>query len=286
MEYAIEMQGVTKRYHRFCLDGIDFQVPKGCVMGLIGENGAGKTTLIKAALGLIRTDAGEVRIEGKQMKEAELAVKEDLGVVFDNCSFPEELTVANIRKLMRGFYRKWDETEFDALTTSFGLPEDKKIKEFSKGMKMKLSIAVALSHHAKLLILDEATSGLDPVVRDEILDLLLDFMQDEEHSILFSSHITSDLEKVADYITFLKDGTIVFSKSKDDLIYNYGILKCRKKDLETMASSGFVAERENTFVHEVLLKNRQEFVKKYPEAVVDPATVEDIILFYVRGRML
>lgn len=286
MEYAIEMQGVTKRYHRFCLDGIDFQVPKGCVMGLIGENGAGKTTLIKAALGLIRTDAGEVRIEGKQMKEAELAVKEDLGVVFDNCSFPEELTVANIRKLMRGFYRKWDETEFDALTTSFGLPEDKKIKEFSKGMKMKLSIAVALSHHAKLLILDEATSGLDPVVRDEILDLFLDFMQDEEHSILFSSHITSDLEKIADYITFLKNGTIVFSKSRDDLISNYGILKCRKKDLETMDSSGFVAERENAFDDEVLLKNRQEFVKKYPEAVVDPASVEDIILFYVRGRML
>lgn len=286
MEYAIEMQGVTKQYHRFCLNHIDFRVPKGCVMGLIGENGAGKTTLIKSVLGLIHTDAGEIFIEGRKLSEDEVAVKEELGVVFDGCSFPEEMDIRGIRRIMPGLYRKWDMEQFDRLMERFGLPEDQHIKDYSRGMKMKLSIGVALSHHAKLLIMDEATSGLDPVIRDEILDLFLEFMQDEEHSMLISSHITSDLEKIADYITFLKNGEIIFSENKDDLLYRYGILKCGKKERETLDSSWFVAERENAFEEEILIKDRKEFIRRYPDCVVDPVSLEDIILFYVRGKLL
>ena len=286
MEYAIEMQGVTKQYHRFCLNHIDFQVPKGCVMGLIGENGAGKTTLIKSVLGLIHTDAGEIFIEGRKLSEDEVAVKEELGVVFDGCSFPEEMYIRGIRRIMPGLYRKWDMEQFDRLMERCGLPEDQHIKDYSRGMKMKLSIGVALSHHAKLLIMDEATSGLDPVIRDEILDLFLEFMQDEEHSMLISSHITSDLEKIADYITFLKNGEIIFSENKDDLLYLYGILKCGKKERETLDSSCFVAERENAFEEEILIKDRKEFIRRYPDCVVDPVSLEDIILFYVRGKLL
>ena len=286
MEYAIEMQGVTKQYHRFCLNHIDFRVPKGCVMGLIGENGAGKTTLIKSVLGLIHTDAGEIFIEGRKLSEDEVAVKEELGVVFDGCSFPEEMYIRGIRRIMPGLYRKWDMEQFDRLMERFGLPEDQHIKDYSRGMKMKLSIGVALSHHAKLLIMDEATSGLDPVIRDEILDLFLEFMQDEEHSMLISSHITSDLEKIADYITFLKNGEIIFSENKDDLLYLYGILKCGKKERETLDSSCFVAERENAFEEEILIKDRKEFIRRYPDCVVDPVSLEDIILFYVRGKLL
>ncbi len=286
MDYAIEMQDVTKRYHRFCLDSINLKIPRGCVMGLVGENGAGKTTLIRAILGLIRMDGGEVLIDGMHLEEDELRIKDELGVVFDGCSLPEELSVREIRKIMPKLYRKWDMEKFDSYIELFRLPEDKSIKEFSRGMKMKLSIAVAFSHNAKILIMDEATSGLDPVVRDEILDLFLEFMQDEEHTILLSSHITSDLEKIADYITFLREGKIVFSESKDDLIYSYGVLKCRKRDVAGMDTSYFVAERENAFEYEVLIRSRQEFSRKYPEAVVDPVSIEDIILFYVRGKLL
>lgn len=286
MEYAIDMRGVSKKYQGFALDHVDFKLPKGRVIGLIGENGAGKTTLIKAALGLVCADEGEIFLLGNRINEDVVEYKEEIGVVFDSNSFPEDFKIHNIRKIMSSIYNTWDDAEFDRLIQRFKLPTGKKIKEFSRGMKMKLNIAVALSHNAKLLILDEATGGLDPVVRDEILELFLEFMQDEEHAVLISSHITSDIEKIADSIAFIKNGRIVFCENKDDLKYEYGILKCRERDLDSLNKDCFVAERKNSFQHEVLIRNKSEFMKKYPDVVVDPASVEDIMLFYAKGELL
>jgi len=286
MEYAINMRGVSKQYYGFALDHIDFQVPKGCVVGLIGENGAGKTTLIKAALGLINIDEGDIRIQGRSMKDDEIGIKEEIGVVFDENSFPETLNLKTLHKIMPSIFRKWDAQRFEELAGRFGLPFDKKIKDFSKGMKMKLNIAAALSHDAKLLILDEATGGLDPVVRDEILDLFLEFMQEEDHSVLISSHITSDIEKIADYIAFIRNGKIVFFQNKDELLYQYGILKCSEKDLTNYDASYYVAERKGAFQCEVLINNKNEFVRKYPDSIVDPVTVEAVMLFYVKGELV
>ncbi len=280
----LEMRGIVKRYHRFTLGPLDFAVPKGAVVGLVGENGAGKTTLIKAALGLIRVDEGTVSFEGERVLDREVAVKERLGVVFEGSTFPEELKVPEIEKLMKQAYRNWDREQFDHYVGQFGLPEDKRVKEFSKGMRMKLSIAVALSHHAEFLMLDEATSGLDPVMRDELLDILLEFMQDENHSILISSHITGDLEKIADYIAFLRQGELVFYENKDELIYHHGILKISKKDLGQIDKADIVSVRENAYECECLIRNVGQFSRKYPQMTVDRASVEDIVLFYVRGE--
>lgn len=193
-------------------------------MGLIGENGAGKSTTINAILNLISKDGGEIKLFGKVMSDNNKDIKEDIGIVYDYMNFYETLTLKQISKIMEKAYKRWDNELYLNYLKKFKLPIDKEIKAFSKGMKMKASIAIALSHHPKLLILDEATSGLDPIVRDEILDIFLDFVQDEKHSILISSHITSDLEKIADYITFIRNGEVIFSKDKDDLIYNYAII--------------------------------------------------------------
>jgi len=286
MEFAIEMRNVTKQYHKFALDHIDFNVPKGCVVGLIGENGAGKTTLIKAILNLIKADSGEVLIQNRIMTEADCDIREEIGVVFDGTSFPEELKVRQLARVLSGIFRNWDEQKFHTYMETFHLPYDKKIKEFSRGMKMKLNIAAALSHHAKLLILDEATGGLDPVVRDDILDILLEFMQDEEHSILISSHIISDIEKIADHITFIREGKIIFTKDKDDLLYNYGILKCKESELGSFDPGHFLSVRRNAFHCEVLIDNRNGFIERYRDCIVDPASIEDIMLFYVKGDMV
>ena len=201
MTNAFMVSGLTKTYQDFVLDHVSFTVPSGSIVGLIGENGAGKSTTINAALGLIQKEDGAV---------SDGDVKEQIGVVFDGSNYPEILSPRKLNRVMKNIYRTWDEQAYLRLLKQFSLPADKKIKQFSKGMKMKLAISVAFSHHSRLLILDEATSGLDPVVRDDILDMLLDFVQDEEHSILVSSHITSDLEKIADYIVFIHEGKVVF----------------------------------------------------------------------------
>ncbi len=207
MNHALTISGLTKTYPDFVLDHVSFTVPSGSIVGLIGENGAGKSTTIHAAIGLIQKEADHAAILGKEELDAE--TREQIGVVFGGSNYPEILSPKKISRVMKHIYRSWDEPAYLRLLKQFSLPPDKPIRQFSKGMKMKLAITAALSHHSKLLILDEATSGLDPVIRDDILDMLLDFVQDEEHSILISSHITSDLEKVADYIVFIHEGKVV-----------------------------------------------------------------------------
>ena len=224
MDAILQVENLTKHYPDFTLDHVSFSVPKGTIMGLIGENGAGKSTTINAILDLIHKDDGTVTFWGQELSSAK-QLKEDIGVVFDGINFYETLTPAKVGKIARAAYSQWDNHLYQDYLKRFQLPLDKEFKQMSKGMKVKLCIAVALSHNPKLLILDEATSGLDPVMRDDILDVFLEFVQDENHSIMMSSHITTDLEKVADYITFIHQGKVIFNKKKDDLRYHYGIVR-------------------------------------------------------------
>lgn len=284
MGSALEIHELTKKYEDFTLDHISFQVPSGSIVGLIGENGAGKTSTINAVLGLIKKDSGEIEILGENADNLSSPVKEEIGVVFDGSNFSEELTPVKLNKVLRDVYSSWDQALFSKLLEQMEVPLFKKIKTFSKGMKMKLSIAVALAHHPRLLILDEATSGLDPVMRDDILDMFLDFVQDEEHSILVSSHITSDLEKVADYIVFIHKGKIIFAKSKDELLENYGIIKCGREQFEALDQEDQITYRRLDYEWQVLTADRNRAQKKYPKALVIPATIDEIMLLYVKGE--
>lgn len=282
MTDALTISGLKKSYPDFVLDGVSFSVPRGSIVGLIGENGAGKSTTISAALGLVQKEAGSASVLGKE--ELDNEAREQIGVVFDGNNFPENLSARKISHVMRDIYRSWNDRTFLELLKKFTVPADKPIKQFSKGMKMKLAIAVALSHDSELLILDEATSGLDPVVRDDILDLLLDFVQDEDHSILVSSHITSDLEKIADYIVFLHKGRVVFSKPKDELVEQYGILKCGAAQFEALDKADLIACRRMDYEWQALVADRDKIQKKYPKALVVPASIDEIMLLYVKGE--
>jgi ABC-2 type transport system ATP-binding protein len=277
----LKVENLSKNYVDFNLNNISFNLPKGSIMGLIGENGAGKTTTIKLILNLIRKNSGSIKIFDLDNITNEQKIKQDLGVVLDESYFHDNLKPKDIAIIMKNFYNKWDKKAFHHYLKKFKLPEDKIVKDYSKGMKMKLSIAVALSHNPKLLILDEPTGGLDPVVRNEILDIFLDFIQDEEKSILFSTHITYDLDKIADYITFIHDGSLVFSKSKDEILDNYGILKCNEKDFSKINKDNIINYRKSQFGYEVLIKNKQN-VKDYKGYVIDSVNLEDVMLFYIR----
>ena len=281
MNNSLTISELTKTYKDFVLDNVSFSVPTGSIVGLIGENGSGKSTVINAVLGLIQKDSGYVSLFGKN--ELDNASKEEIGVVFDGSIYPENLSPKKINQIMQNIYKSWDEQTYFELLNQFSIPLDKQIKMFSKGMKMKLAISVALSHQPKLLILDEATSGLDPVIRDDILDMLLDFMQNEEHSILISSHITSDLEKIADYIVFINEGQIVFFKSKDELMEQYGIVKCGAEQFSKFDESDIVTFRKMDYEWQVLVSNRNIIQKKYPNLLVVPATIDEIMLLYVKG---
>ena len=282
MNSALTVSGLTKTYQDFVLDRVSFSVPSGSIVGLIGENGAGKSTTINAALGLIQKEAGHVSILGREGLDS--GTKEEIGVVFDGSNYPEILSPRRLNAVMKNIYRSWDETAYFRLLKRFSLPPEKRIKQFSKGMKMKLAISVALSHHSKLLILDEATSGLDPVIRDDILDMLLDFVQDEDHSILVSSHITSDLEKIADYIVFIHEGRVVFSKPKDELTEQYGIIKCGAAQFDALEKTDVIAYRKMDYEWQVLVAGREKIQKKYPRAMVVPAAIDEIMLLYVKGE--
>lgn len=282
MENVIEVKNLNKNYTDFTLDNVSFSVPKGSIMGLIGANGAGKSTTIKLLLNLIKRNSGSVKIFGKDIIDNEQEIKEDIGVVFDESNFHDTLKAKNINSIMKSIYKNWDEKLFASYLKKFKLPLDKNIKSFSRGMKMKLSIAVSLSHKPKLLILDEATSGLDPIVRNEILDVFLDFIEDGEHSILLSSHITSDLEKIADYITLINNGKVILSQCKDDLIYNYGILKGSKQQLDYIDKTDFISIEKNSFGFQALCCDKKSITLKYPELLLDTATLEDIMMFFVR----
>ncbi len=282
MANAFMVSGLTKTYQDFVLDHVSFTVPSGSIVGLIGENGAGKSTTINAALGLIQKEDGVVSILNKEELDGD--IKEQIGVVFDGSNYPEILSPRKLNRVMKNIYRTWDEQIYFGLLKQFSLPSDKQIKQFSKGMKMKLAISVAFSHHSKMLILDEATSGLDPVVRDDILDMLLDFVQDEEHSILVSSHITSDLEKVADYIVFIHEGKVVFEKPKDELVEQYGIIKCGAAQFDALDKSDIIAYRKMDYEWQILVSDRERMKKKYPKTLVVRATIDEIMLLYVKGE--
>ncbi len=282
MNNALKISGLTKTYKDFMLDHVSFAVPCGSIVGLIGENGAGKSTTINAALGLIQKESGVVSILKRESLDQD--IKEQIGVVFDGSNYPEILSPRKLNRVMKNIYQSWDEQTYISLLQQFSLPPDKHIKQFSKGMKMKLAISAALSHHSKLLILDEATSGLDPVVRDDILDMLLDFVQDEEHSILVSSHITSDLEKIADYIVFIHAGKVIFSRPKDELIEQYGILKCGAAQFDALDRSDIIVYRKLDYEWQVLISDREKLQRKYPKALIVPATIDEIMLLYVKGE--
>ena len=281
MTNAFTVSGLTKTYQDFVLDQVSFSVPSGSIVGLIGENGAGKSTTINAALGLIQKEAGQVSVLGRERLDGD--TKEEIGVVFDGSNYPEILSPRKLNGVMKNIYRSWDETAYFRLLKQFSLPPDKPLKQFSKGMKMKLSILCALAHRPKLLILDEATTGLDPVVRDEILDLFLEFIQDEEHSIFFSSHITSDIQKIADFVILIHQGRIVFEEQKDDLVYHYGILKCGKERFATLSPDDYITYRDTKLSMECLVRDKETARRSYPDVIVDNASLEDIMLFYIKG---
>lgn len=277
-KYAIEIKDLVKTFDSFKLGPANLTVPKGTIVGYIGQNGAGKSTTIKLLLGLLRKDSGEIRLlENGNPNSVEL--KDKLGVVFDDCLLPEEMTLIDAEKFCSRVYSKWDKNKFYGFIGKFDLPQKKMIKNYSRGMRMKLSMAVALSHNAELLILDEATSGLDPIIRDDILDLLLDFMQDENHTILISSHILSDLEKVADYIAFIHDGKILFMETKDELKENYGICTLSPEEANNIDEGAIVGRRVHSFGQELLVKK-----SLVPDVItLQKPSIEDIMIYFVKG---
>lgn len=283
MQNILEIRDLGRSYVNFRLEHISLSIPGGTIMGLVGENGAGKSTTIRAALGLIRKDAGEVLYCGEPLTTDSTAMKEQIGVVFDSICFYPELTVEKAGKICRKTYRNWDEAYFRELLEQFSLDPKQKIKALSRGMSMKLSLVLAFAHRPKLLILDEPTSGLDPVVRDDLLDLFLDFVRDEEHAILISSHITSDLEKIADYVTFLHAGKLLLTKPKDELLWKYGVLRCGEEQFQKLDGSEVLAWQKKDYSYDVLVPDREELLRRYPEAVVDRATMDEILLLYVKG---
>jgi len=275
---ALEIKNLSKTYKGFKLDNISLTLPKGCIMGLIGENGAGKTTTIKLILDTIKRDSGTIEVLGEDNLNNFKERKEDIGVVLDQAYFPESFTVKQVNLVMKNTYKRWNEDVFFTYVQKLSLPKDKAFKDFSRGMKMKLAICVALSHEAKLLILDEATSGLDPIARDEILNILYDFTRDDDHSILISSHILSDLEKLCDYIAFIHKGRLLFCEEKDILLEKYGILKCSETDFEAIDPKAVYGLRKNKYCIEALVETSM-----IPSSMpVDRASIEDIIIFLAK----
>ncbi len=284
MTNCIEIKGLCKSYGDFALKDIDLTLPGGSILGLIGENGAGKTTTIKCILNLIRRDAGEIALLGHDNIKEEQLAKQDVGIVLDECFFHDTLRPLDVGRVLAPAYKDWDGELFRSYLKKFGLPEKKLIKEFSRGMKMKLSLSAALAHRPKLLLLDEATAGLDPVVRDEILDEFLGFISDEDHAILMSSHITSDLEKVADYIAYIHRGQVVLSDAKDAILDSYGRVGCTAAQLEAIAPADVLRVRKGAFGAEALVQDRAAFARKYPMLLVERTTLEDIMLFVAKGE--
>ena len=282
MDNAIEIKNLTKTFPGFTLEGLNLTVPGGTILGLIGENGAGKSTTIKCILGLLRPDGGEISVLGGSNTDP--AVRARVGVVLDECPFHDALKAPDVGRVLSGVYPTWDSALFERYLHQFELPGDKPIKGFSRGMKMKLSIAAALAHRPNLLVLDEPTSGLDPVVRSEILDEFLSFIQDEDHAILISSHITSDLEKAADYIAYLHKGRLSIAGEKDVLLAEHGRLACTAADLERVDPAYLVGVNRTQFGCEALIRNKKEFVYRYPQLSVEPATLEEIMVFTTKGE--
>ena len=284
---AIKVSNLSKRYKkssRPSLDNVSLDLPQGCVLGLVGENGAGKTTLIKAITGSVKFDSGSIEVLGHDIDAASQnktddRFRQDIGTVLAEDSFPEIMTAGMIGNVMKSIYINWDSACYNRYLEKFGLDSKKKYKEYSRGMKMKLSIAVAMSHNAKLLLLDEATSGLDPVVRDQILDEFNEFTRDENHSILISSHITSDLEKICDYIAFIHEGRIVMCDTKDAILDKYGILHCTDDVLAELEDGAVAGSKSSDYGAEALVVR-----SKVPDTFdISPVSLDDIIVYIARG---
>ena len=281
---VIELKDVVKDYGDFKLDKISFAVPEGSVCGFIGQNGAGKTTTINLILDVIKKDAGEVLLFGQPVDGKSASLREDVGVVFDEMGFHDFMTGKDINIMMKNIYKNWDEEVFFDYLKRFSLPSKKPCGKFSRGMRMKLQIAVALSHHAKMLIMDEPTSGLDPIVRNEMINIFREFVVEEDHTILLSSHITGDLEKIADEVVFIDGGRIVLSGNKDEILEKHGILKCKKDELSKISESLIVSIEESSFGAEVLVNDRHAAAKLYPDMLIEPALLEQIMIFYVNKK--
>ncbi|MDE6723655.1 MAG: ABC transporter ATP-binding protein [Eubacterium sp.] len=274
---AIEVKNLSKHYKGFSLENISFTLPSGCIMGLVGENGAGKSTTIKLILDMIKKSSGEIRILGKGIKECS---KEDIGVVTEEIGVPLSFHAKEINSVFKNIYKQWSEKEFFSYIEKFSIPTNKKIKDFSKGMKMKLYIAIALSHNAKLLILDEATSGLDPVMRDEILDIFNEFTRDENHSILFSSHIVSDLEKICDYIAFMHNGKLILCEEKDELLNNYSIIQCDENTIKEINNADILSIRKSNYAVKAVVKSSAVT----GNMISAPINLEDLFVYMIRGH--
>ena len=284
MEATIKVKNLNKKYEGFELKNISFEIPEGSIVGLIGENGAGKTTTIKSILNIINSE-GEIQVLGKDIKQNEKEIKSKLGVVLDDSFLSEYLTPKKINSIMKDFYNTWDKKLFEKYIKIFKLPENKMIKDFSSGMKMKLKIATAISHKPQILILDEPTSGLDPIVRNEILDIFRQFIaEDETRSILVSTHITTDLEHISDYIMFIKNGEITLNLPTSEILENYGIVKCDEKDFSKISKEDYDYYRKEKYQYEVLVKNKKMIKSKYGISTIDKVSIEDIMLFYIKGE--
>jgi len=277
---ALEIKDLRKSFADFTLDGVSFALPQGCIMGLVGENGAGKSTTIKLILDILHKDGGTVKILGRDNGENIRLTKEDVGVVMDEVGLPLCLTAKQVGKIMANTFKNWDGEGYRRLLAKLSLPENKEFKDFSRGMKMKLGIAIAMSHGAKLLILDEPTSGLDPVVRDEVVEMFYDFTRDETHSILISSHIVSDLEKLCDYIAFLHKGKLLLCEEKDELLARYAMVHCTAEEAAHLPADAVVYKKENPYgASAVVLRS------KIPgEIKTSSISIEDIFVFTVKGE--
>lgn len=276
MTDILRIDHVTKSYDKFQLKDISFSVPSGCIMGLIGENGAGKTTVMKAILQLIAPEEGKVFLFGQEFDGRDRAVLEQVGVVLDRCYFYPDLTGKNVNHMMKQIYQSWEEDRFYSYLEQFSIDPGKSIRKYSRGMETKLSLACALSHQSRLLILDEPAGGLDPAAREELLDLFWNFIQEENHSILLSSHIVTDLEKICDYLTYIHKGKLIFSEEKDRLMEAYGVVKGTRSQLAVLEPSAVVSIRENAFGAEALVQ--REWI---PEGMIwEPADMETIMIFH------
>lgn len=286
MDHILELKQVAKTFPRsgFKLNEVSFYVPYGSIVGFVGENGAGKTTTIDCILNTVKKDSGDIRVFGRKMQDADTDMREKIGVVYDGNNFPAYLTAEQLSRIMQGLYRSWDESLFQKHLSDLGLPARQKMKSYSRGMTMRLAIAAALAHHPQLLILDEATGGLDPVMRDEVLDILLDFVQEEDHSVLISSHITSDLEKIADYIIFIHEGQIIMTASKNDLAYRYAVMRCRENQFRKLNPADILAYRKRDFQIDVLVADGALMRHRYPDVVVDHVSVDEIMLLLIKGE--
>lgn len=277
---AIEIKDLCKAYPGFSLENLNLTLPSGCIMGLIGENGAGKSTTIKLILDIIQRDSGSITVLGKNNQDDFRCTKEDIGVVLDEAGFPEALNAKQINKVMKNVYKNWDEAVYYEYLKKLNIEERKMFKDYSRGMKMKLGIIVAMSHNAKLLILDEATSGLDPVVRDEVVDMFSEFTRDESHSVLISSHIVSDLEKICDYIAFLLKGKLLLCEEKDLLLEKYGVIHCTAAELAELNTDTVKGKKETAYGVEAIIER-----SSVPQDMnISPVSIEELFVFMVKGE--